>query len=188
MPQMQSSGMTYADLQELPYHRHLHYELFDGELVTHDTRAQQRPVSTLWSFLLDLGLKDRAPMLSVRNEWYVDDVNVFRPDVLYRADFVAEHVQHPRRAERLRSAAPFPPALVVDMLEPPERTAERRRLEGYARGGLRHYWVADGTVPSYTLFERVSGELVQTAMVRGDDTLAVDEPFPITLCPRGQVV
>jgi hypothetical protein len=82
----------------------------------------------------------------------------------------------------------FPPALAIDMLEPPAHEPDPQRLAAYARGGLPWYWVVDSEVPSYTIYKLVTGVFVEEAVVKGDDIYEVQEPFCVKLCPDDQLV
>jgi Uma2 family endonuclease len=179
----EAERVTYAQLQELPWSRHRHYELFDGELITHDSRIERRPVAGLWAFLVEMSLHRRLPPPATKAHWYVDENNVYMPDAMYPLYEVTKD-----DAGRIRSRKAYPPALAIDMLEPPSHEPDLRRLTAYARAGLPWYWVVDSEVPSYTIYELVGETLVQQASVEGDDVLEVQEPFHVKLCPNDQVV
>jgi hypothetical protein len=175
--------VTYSQLQELPWSRHRYYELFDGELTTHDSRTEQRPVTRLWRFLLDLSLRHQIPVPCTRDEWYVNEHNFFTPDVIFPQ---WETFTDPTGAVRSRKV--FPPVLAIDMLEPPNCAPDPDRLHAYARAMLGWYWVVDSSVPSYTILERVDLTFVERAVVSRDDVFAIEDPFPIKLCPDEQLV
>jgi hypothetical protein len=178
----ESERVTYSQLQELPWSRHRYHELFDGELITHDSRIDRRPVSGLWTFLLDLHFRNQIPVPCTRDEWYVNEHNAFRPDVVFPRweTFTAP-------TGEVRSRKVFPPVLAIDMLEPPNCSPEPRRLLAYARARLDWYWVVDSSVPSYTILERVDQTFVERAVIRRGDVFAVEDPFPIKLCPNDQL-
>jgi Uma2 family endonuclease len=175
--------VTYSQLQDLPWSRHRYYELFDGELITHNSRTQRRPVTRLWTFLIDMGFNRRLPTPVTKAHWYVDEHNAYMPDAMYPLYEVTDDEDG-----RTRSRKVFPPALAIDMLEPPSHEPDPRRLAAYARAGLPWYWVVDSEVPSYTIYKLVDEAFVEQATVEGDDILEVCEPFYVKLCPNDQLV
>jgi Uma2 family endonuclease len=104
-------------------------------------------------------------------DWLVDDHNVYEPDLLVA----------PGRAFTDRFL-PVPPVLAVEVLSPshPGRDLVRKRA-AYERAGLAHYWIVDPIAPSVAVLERVGGALVETAVAKGDEPVAVVRPFPVTL-------
>lgn len=103
--------------------------------------------------------------------WRVPDLLVRQPDVV-----VVTHEQ--ADGPRLE----VPPLLAVEVLstEGFERDVVTKRSE-YARVGLEHYWIVDVDVPEIVVYRAVDQELVEAARAAGDQTLRLDQPFPVAL-------
>ena len=81
-----------------------------------------------------------------------------------------------------------PPVLLVEVLSPGSRDRDLvHKRDEYAQAGLDHYWVVDPAEPRLIAFGRSGLSLVLVAQAVGDETVALDEPFPVTLSP-GQLV
>src|SRR5262245_6988363 len=172
MAKARVSQLTYADLQALPDDELHRYELIDGELLVSaaPNTAHQIAVGRL-HLLLQAACPPGHLILLAPYDWLVDDRNVYEPDVLVA----------PRRAftDRL---LPVPPVLAVEVLSPshPGRDLVRKRA-AYERAGLAHYWIVDPVAPAVTVLDRIDGSLVETGVAKGDEPLAVEHPFPVTL-------
>jgi Uma2 family endonuclease len=165
------SQLTYADLQALP-DDHNRYELIDGELLVSASPnfAHQVAVGHL-HVLLRAAAPVWATVLVAPFDWLVDDRNVYVPDLLVAptADFGDRHLARP-------------PMLAVEVLSPSSRSVDLvRKRAAYERAGLDHYWVVDPLLPALTVLARVRGRLVEVAAAKGDEPLAVERPFPITV-------
>ena len=173
MAKAKVSQLTYADLQALPDDRN-RYELIDGELLVSaaPNTAHQRAVAALYRLLFST-----APagfeVFFVPYDWYVDDRNVYEPDLLVAAsdDLTDRYLPHP-------------PVLAVEVLSPSTRRTDLvRKRAAYERAGLPHYWLVDPVVPSLTVLERVGGRLVEVLAVKDDEVVELARPFPISLSP-----
>jgi Uma2 family endonuclease len=72
--------------------------------------------------------------------------------------------------------------LAVEVLSPSSRSVDLvRKRAAYERAGLDHYWVVDPLLPAVTVLARVRGRLVEVAAAKGDEPLAVERPFPVTV-------
>jgi Uma2 family endonuclease len=76
------------------------------------------------------------------------------------------------------------PLLAVEVLSPSsaERDLVSKRSD-YLWAGLDHYWVVDPEPPQIAVFRRNGDALDVVAHVRGDEEMALDEPFPVRLRP-----
>jgi Uma2 family endonuclease len=167
------SQLTYADLQALPDDHH-RYELIDGELVVSaaPNLAHQRTVRRLLRLLED-ACPSGLEALSAPFDWVVDDRNVYEPDVLVA-----------RTADLTDRNLPRPPVLAVEVVSDFSRSRDRlRKRAAYQRAGLRHCWLVDPLIPAVTVLDRIRGELVETMVAKGDEPLAVERPFPVTVVP-----
>jgi Uma2 family endonuclease len=106
-------------------------------------------------------------------DWFVDDRNVYVPDLLVA-----------RRQDLTERNLVRPPVLAVEVLSPSTRSVDLvRKRAAYEKAGLAHYWVVDPTLPAVTVLERVGGRLVEVAAAKGDEALALERPFPVTVVP-----
>ena len=167
------SQHTYADLQALPDDHH-RYELIDGELVVSaaPNLAHQLAVAAVYR-LLFAACPPGHTVLFAPFDWVVDDRNVYEPDVLVA-----------RVADLTERNLPRPPVLAVEVLSDFSRSRDRlRKRAAYQRAGLSYYWLVDPLIPAVTVLDRVGHELVETAVAKGDEPLAVERPFPVTVVP-----
>lgn len=76
------------------------------------------------------------------------------------------------------------PLLAVEVLSPGTRatdlTLKRHVLE---QGGVPSYWLLDPEVPSLTVLELVDGSYAEVLVATGDEAVAVERPFPVTVVP-----
>ena len=76
------------------------------------------------------------------------------------------------------------PVLAVEILSPSTARVDRLlKRSVYAALGVPSYWIVDCDEPSVTVLRLVGDGYVEQATVRGDETLTVAEPFPLTLRP-----
>jgi Uma2 family endonuclease len=173
MAKAKVSQLTYADLEALP-DDHNRYELIDGELLVSasPSTAHQRALGALYR-LLHAAAPVTCEVFLAPFDWYVDERNVYQPDLLVA-----------RRADLTERNLPRPPVLAVEVLSPSSRSVDLvRKRAAYQRAGLEHYWVVDPLLPAVTVLERVRGRLVETATAKGDESVEVDRPFPVTVVP-----
>lgn len=173
MAKAKVSQLTYADLEALP-DDHIRHELIDGELFVSASPSlvHQRVVMALYHLLLPL-VPEGHELFNVDIDWYVDDRNVYVPDLIVapRDHFTERNL-------------PRPPVLAVEVLSPSTRSVDLvRKRAAYERAGLAHYWIVDPMLPALTVLERVGGRLVEVAAAKGDEALAVERPFPVTVVP-----
>ena len=173
MAKAKVSQLTYADLEALP-DDHNRYELIDGELLVSASPSTAHQDAVLNLILLLHAACPRQHRVYVAPfDWYVDERNVYQPDLLVA-----------RRADLTERNLPRPPVLAVEVLSPSSRSVDLvRKRAAYQRTGLEHYWVVDPLLPAVTVLERVRGRLVETATAKGDEPLTVDLPFPVTVLP-----
>jgi Uma2 family endonuclease len=160
------SGLTYEDFCALPDDG-LRYEIVDGMLFAEPSprRAHQKAVGNLhailhaWVRAHDLGEVYVAPF-----DVILDARTTVEPDLVFvareRLDIIAE---------RGVEAAPD---LLVEVLSPGTARRDRvRKLNAYARHGVRHYWLVDPEAKTVEAFELVEGAYRLAAAVGGDDEL-----------------
>jgi len=164
---------TRADLGAIPDDGH-RYELVDGSLVVTPSPSLRHQDALL---KLAVVLRSRCP----------DDLRVVVApfDVALAADTVLQpDLLVARRSDLTDRELPTAPVLAVEVLSPSTRridlTLKRSRLEA---AGCSAYWVVDPDEPSITVWELVEGEYVDRAHAVGDETVALDQPFPVRITP-----
>src|SRR5437899_5240819 len=166
------SGLTYEDYCALPDDG-LRYEIVDGVLFAEPSphRAHQEAVGNLFAILHgyvrahDLGKVYVAPF-----DVILDPRTTVVPDLVF---VVRDHLDIV--AERGVEAAPD---LLVEVLSPGTARRDRvRKLNAYARHGVRHYWLVDPEAKTVEAFELVEGAYRLAAAVAGDDEFRPG-PFP----------
>jgi Uma2 family endonuclease len=174
MVHVKVSRLTYADLEQLPPDEGKRYELIDGELfvTASPNLAHQRAVRGLF-LLLNAARGPEVEVLFAPFDWYVDEYNVYEPDLLVA-----------RIQDSTERYLPRPPLLAAEVLSPSTRSRDLvRKRYAYEQAGLSHYWIVDPLLPAVTILERQNGRLVETLAVKGEDTVTIERPFPIVLCP-----
>jgi Uma2 family endonuclease len=156
--------LTYEDYCALPDDG-LRYEVIEGFLFSEPSprRAHQEVAGNLYVMLRahvdaqDLGKVYIAPF-----DVILDQRTVVVPDLVFVARERLGIV-----AERGVEAAPD---LVVEVLSPGTARRDRvRKLNAYARHGIRHYWLVDPEAKTVEAFELVEGAYRLAAAVGGDD-------------------
>jgi Uma2 family endonuclease len=163
---------TIADLADLPEDGR-RYELADGWLLVSPTARRRHQVGG--TALADL-LKRACP-----SHLYVFPVpiNVDRP----AATHFEPDLTVVRRELALIENGDVP-LLAVEVRSPStaSRDAVLKRRE-YARLGIPSYWLLDVDVPSLRVLELGDGDYVERAYAAGEQSLSVEQPFPVTVVP-----
>ena len=158
------SGLTYEDYCTLPDDG-LRYEIVDGMLFAEPSprRAHQNAVGNLFVILhahvraQGLGEVYVAPF-----DVILDPRTTVVPDLVFVVRDRLEIV-----AERGVEGAPD---LLVEVLSPGTARRDRvRKLNAYARYGVRHYWLLDPEAKTVEAFELVEDAYRLAAAVGGDD-------------------
>src|SRR2546428_13236473 len=158
------SGLTYEDFCALPDDG-LRYEIVDGMLFAEPSprRAHQKAVGNLFAILHawvrahDLGEVYVAPF-----DVILDPRTTVEPDLVFVVKDRLAIV-----AERGVEAAPD---LLVEVLSPGTARRDRvRKLNAYARHGVRHYWLVDPEAAKAEAFELVEGAFRLVPAARGGD-------------------
>lgn len=140
-PPAGTTGLTYADLLELPGPEEsggLRFELLDGELLVTPAPAlrHQRSVMRVAVNLVAWTDEHGGEVFPAPTDvWFADDT-VFEPDVLViRGD-------DPGRLEERRIVGP--PDLVVEVSSPSTRRTDLvRKRRVYEREGVAEFWFVD---------------------------------------------
>jgi len=128
---------TAADYREMPDDGR-RYQLIEGELImapapgTFHQFIQVNLVRILSSYLFQHPV---GQLLSAPCDVYLDDQNVYQPDLLYVA---AEHTA------RIREDGVYgAPDLVVEILSPSSAAVDRRKRAHFAAAGTVEFWQID---------------------------------------------
>lgn len=165
--------LTRADLEALPDDG-LRHELIDGAFIM--TPAPGVPHQTM-TFAIGRALHAAAAGTGLKVLLAPLDVvlgeNVVEPDVIVA-------LQEAFTDRDLPSA----PALAVEVRSPTTRWLdESRKRSLYEEFGVAAYWLVDPVEPSIRILELVEGKYREIAAARGDQTIEVGVPFPVTLNP-----
>ncbi|MGQ0630022.1 MAG: Uma2 family endonuclease [Sporichthyaceae bacterium] len=166
---------TVADLETMPDDGR-RYELIDGTLLVSPapTWSHQEMAGAIYRQLhasCPPHLRVLIAPFAVRTST-LDEVH---PDVI-----VAQF------AELTEKFLPVGPALAVEVLSRSTRLHDRNtKLDHYARLGVVSYWllnpVEPGTIEVRELDETGAYQLVASAA--GEESVTVQRPFPLTICP-----
>ena len=169
----QSDDWTVDDLAKLPDDG-LRYELFDGVLVVSPAplAPHQRAVQAMYR-LLYAACPPVMEVFVAPLDYQPTRKRSFQPDVLVvrRAD-VSETTP-------LRK----PLVLAVEVLSDSTRSSDQIfKRAMYASSKVPLFWIFDPKVPRLHIFELQGKEYVEVASPIGQDRLALDAPFPVTVC------
>lgn len=140
-PPAGTTGLTYADLLELPMPQEAggtRYELLNGELLVTPAPAirHQRCVMRISAALLAHTDEHGGDVLPAPTDVWFSDHTVFEPDV------VAFGLDSLHRIEQRRVVGP--PDLVVEVSSPAtHRTDVVRKRRVYEREGVPEFWFVD---------------------------------------------
>lgn len=166
--------LTRADWDAMPEHRRK-TELLDGVVVemAAPTIEHQRMLRGLLFGVQEV-LPAELESIFAPFSMYVSDVVILEPDLI-----VAPTDRFgPRGLEE-------PPTLVVEVLSPSTRSRDLvKKFNWFAQFGVPYVWFADPEEPSIVAFELVEGRYVEMGEAVGDQTLAMERPFPVSVNPR----
>ncbi len=140
--------LTVADYRQLPP-AGPYFQLIEGKLVkVPSPRKSHQNIGTAIFMALLAYVKNGHPcaLKTTPFEVYLDDRNVYRPDILL--------VSAPRESLVLRADAVHgAPDLVVEVLSPSNTRAEKDlKRRAYARAGVAEMWLADSDLRTLEVF------------------------------------
>ncbi len=166
--------LTVEDLQTMPDDGH-RYELLDGTLLVSPgpSWAHQEVAGRLYLCLMDACPEDLRVIIApfaVRLGPHTE----LQPDVLIA-----------RFSDLTPADLPVAPLLAVEVRSPSTALVDLNlKRAAYGRAGVISYWIIDPLEPSITILELTrDGCYVETAHARGEETVSVQQPFPVTLVP-----
>jgi len=137
MPALQTAPFTATEYRAMPDDGR-RYQIVEGELLmapapsTFHQTVQANLICLLRPFVLRHNL---GTVLGAPCDVYLDEVNVFQPDVLYVSQDHANRVQE----DGIHGA----PDLVIEILSPSTAALDRRKRTLLARAGTVEFWQVD---------------------------------------------
>ena len=133
------TGISAGEYYQLPeYEQHDLIQLIDGKVIIGmpPIPKHQRIVGKILFLLMTIANKKGGEALTSPIEVYLDEHNVFEPDVLYLKPDSACEVGE----KRLTGA----PDLVVEVLSPSTAKYDRQqKYQSYEQHGVSEYWIVD---------------------------------------------
>jgi Uma2 family endonuclease len=166
---------TVADLETMPDDGR-RYELIDGTLLVSPSPTwSHQEMAFALAVLLRAACPPDLRVLPAPFAVRTSDVDEVQPDVLVT-----------RFSDLTDKCLPVGPLLAVEVLSRSTRKNDRQdKMAHYARIGVPSYWllnpVEPGAIEIYELDDL--GEFQLVASAAREETLAVERPFPVTLCP-----
>lgn len=158
-----------GDYFQLPeYEQHDLIQLIDGEVVIGmpPVLKHQAIVGEILFLLMMIARKSGGKALTSPVEVYLDDDNVFQPDVLY---IKPDNLAIAQGDEKRIAGAPN---LIVEVLSPSTARFDRQeKYQAYERHGVGEYWIVDPvheTVEVWNLDE--AGRYLRQGAFAGEDT------------------
>lgn len=175
--------LTRADLDTLPEDG-LRHELIDGSFVLTPAPGveHQRVVGGLFAILRSALQAQRSTIPP--GDRHELEVLLAPLDVVLGANVVQPDLVLAPRSAFTKRDLPTAPVLVVEV-----RSAstgwldEGRKRTLYAEAGVAHYWLVDPETPCMTALRLVDGRYEEVAHATGEETIALDSPVSLSLCP-----
>lgn len=166
---------TIKDYKKLP--EGSPYQLIEGELVM---SPAPKPIHQIVSGnlfeALRKFLKDKGILLYAPVDVYLDEENVFQPDLL----FISEERKDILKEDGAHGA----PDLVVEILSPSTAYYDlRKKKEVYERAGVKEYWIVDPEMRSAEVYVNEKGKfrLLQELREKGSIRSQIIEGLSIPL-------
>jgi len=167
---------TVDDLDNVP-DNDLQYELLDGMLLVSPapTKQHQRAVGRLF-ILLTAACPPQSEVYVAPLDWRPDHLTSLQPDVLVLG------------TRDVAVAVSESLILAVEVLSPSTRRKDLfLKRSKYQDAGVTSYWIIDPAVPSITALDLVDGRYVTVGEGSGDEAVALEKPFPVTILPSSLV-
>ncbi|MEI2778585.1 MAG: Uma2 family endonuclease [Tetrasphaera sp.] len=173
-----SRPLTRTDLEAVPDDGH-RYELIDGVLlVTPVPLLRHQRASFRLGLVLSQALTAGLEILAAPFDVVLADDTVLQPDLLVV-----------RQADLTERNLPGAPLLAVEILSPSTRRIDLLlKRSRYESAGTPSYWVIDPAEPSIITWELRDGVYAEAGRASGEQSLTVQSPFPVTVCPERFVV
>ena len=166
--------LTIDDLEQLPDDGH-RYELLDGTLLVSPAPgwSHQDVVGRLYIQLMGACTRGHRVLLAPFAVTFGTRDTELQPDVLVAryGDLTAKNL-------------PATPALAVEVRSPSTTLIDfNLKKAAYERFGVASYWIIDPEQPSLAVYELRGNSYVEIAYAEGEQTVRLDNPFPVDVCP-----
>ncbi len=177
LPRAAGLPFTRAELDALPDDGRRH-ELIDGVLiVTPSPVWQHQRVVIRLVVRLSGACPDDCELLSAPFDVALAEDTIVQPDLLVA-----------RRSDLTEKDLPAAPLLAIEVLSPSTRHLDLGfKRARYEEAGVRSYWVVDPKEPSIIVLTLRDGVYVEAGRAVGDESITVDQPFPVTLSPAALI-
>jgi Uma2 family endonuclease len=154
--------VSYADLQQTPEDGR-RYELYDGEVfvVPAPTPLHQLAIHEFGDLLKAYAKKHGGRVFLSPIDVVFSDFNVLQPDLVFFVNG-REHLIDLRQAIRIV------PDLAIEVVSPSSvRTDRGRKMQAFARYGVREYWMLDPETRSVEVYGLAEAGYLLTETVAG---------------------
>jgi len=166
MAQEIKTRLTASDFYKLPeYEQHDLIQLIDGGVIISmpPIPKHQAIVGEILFLLMTIAKKIGGQAFTSPIEVYLDEHNIYEPDVLYLAPDTNCVVEE----KRLTGA----PDLVVEVLSPSTAKFDRQeKYQAYEQHGVREYWIVDPVHEIIEMWTLQDGAFKREGAFAGEDT------------------
>lgn len=158
---------TEAYFQLAEYEQHDLIQLINGEIVIcmPPILKHQDIVGEIFFLFKTIAKSTGGKTYTAPTEVYLDEYNVYEPDVLY----MTADSQCTRKEKRIIGA----PELIVELLSPSTAKYDKReKYAGYEQHGVNEYWIVDPVHELVDVWTLESGNFVHQGAYSCDDTFA----------------
>ncbi len=163
------------DLDQFPDDDGLRYELIEGTLIVSpsSTKLHQRAVMRI-TLLLATACPPELEVLPGPVDVVLGPATMVAPDAVLARTADMD-------GKRFEDALPL---LVVEVISPSSRLMDpNTKRAAYEASGVEGYWIVDPVEPSVRVVRWIGESGTDEQFVSGDDTLALDWPVAVELCP-----
>lgn len=150
--------------QRPDYHQNTLIELIDGEVLTPmpPIPRHQAIVIAILSLLIPLAKQRGGKVLTAPVEVYLDEHNIYEPDVLYLSPTTRCKIEE----KRLVGA----PDLVIEVLSPSTARYDRQeKYRAYERHGVGEYWIVDPVYEMVEVWKYAEGRFDRLGAYAGEE-------------------
>ena len=158
--------VSYSDLERAPQDG-CRYELYDGEMfvVPSPLVKHQRATRELLKLLDAYALQTGGEALDSPIDIVFTDYDVLQPDLVF---FDKSRVHQLYADQPIRVS----PALAVEVLSPSTVATDRgRKMQVFARFGVKEYWIVDPTAQTVEVYQLESDAFVFQQLAEVTDVL-----------------
>ena len=163
------------DLDQFPDDDGLRYELIEGTLIVRPspTSLHQRAVTRIL-LLLHAACPPELEVLPGPVDVVLGPTTMVAPDAVLARTVDMD-------GKRFEDALPL---LVIEVISPSSRLMDpNTKRAAYESSGVEGYWIVDPVEPSVRVVRWIGEGGTDEQFVSGDDTLTLDWPVAVELCP-----